>query len=78
REDAGWLAAAVELAVRNVHEGGGPFGAVIVRDGEQIGTGQNRVTRDNSTWHTPVETVPVPDATSPFDAWLARAERVAY
>jgi guanine deaminase len=34
--------------------------------------------RDRSTWHTPVETVPVPDATSPFDAWLARAERVAY
>ena len=33
--------------------------------------------RDRSTWHTPVETVLVPDATSPFDAWLARAERVA-
>jgi hypothetical protein len=25
----------------------------------------------------PVETVPVPDAMSPFDVWLARAERVA-
>jgi len=34
--------------------------------------------RDRSTWHTPVETVPVPGAVSPFDAWLARAERVAY
>jgi len=30
------------------------------------------------TTPTPVETVPVPDATSPFDVWLARAERVAY
>jgi hypothetical protein len=28
------------------------------------------------TTPTPVETVP--DATSPFDVWLARAERVAY
>jgi guanine deaminase len=34
--------------------------------------------RDCSTWHTPVEALPVPDAVSPFDAWLDRAERVAY
>ena len=47
RKDADWLAVAVGLAVQNVHEGGGPFGAVIVRDGERIGAGQNRVTRDN-------------------------------
>jgi guanine deaminase len=47
RKDADWLAVAVDLAVRNVAEGGGPFGAVIVMDGEQIGAGQNRVTRDN-------------------------------
>ena len=46
-KDADWLAAAVDLAVRNVHEGGGPFGAVIVVDGLQVGAGQNRVTRDN-------------------------------
>ncbi len=46
-EDAGWLAAAVDLAVLNVGDGGGPFGAVIVIDGEQAGAGQNRVTRDN-------------------------------
>ncbi|WZH50521.1 MAG: nucleoside deaminase [Nocardioides alkalitolerans] len=39
-----WLARAVELAVANVHEGGGPFGAVVVRDGELVSTGQNRVT----------------------------------
>ncbi len=155
REDAGWLAAAVELAVRNVHEGGGPFGAVIVRDGEQIGAGQNRVTRDNdptahaevlairaacaavgdfsltgatlytscepcplcmsaalwarldrvvyaadrhdaarggfddrefyelfardrSTWPTVVHAGEHADSFKPFDAWLARVERVAY
>lgn len=45
--DSGWLAAAIELAVRNVGEGGGPFGAVLVAGGERIGVGQNRVTRDN-------------------------------
>jgi hypothetical protein len=33
-DDAGWLAAAVEIAVSNVHEGGGPFGAVT-RVGER-------------------------------------------
>lgn len=35
---------AIELAIENVHNGGGPFGAVIVRDNEIIATGVNRVT----------------------------------
>lgn len=46
-DDAHWLAYAVELATRNIDEGGGPFGAVIVRDDAIVATGQNRVTRDN-------------------------------
>ncbi|WP_028049048.1 nucleoside deaminase [Cellulomonas sp. URHD0024] len=46
-DDDRWLNQAVALATANVAEGGGPFGAVIVRDGVVIGTGQNRVTRDN-------------------------------
>ncbi|MBM0123996.1 nucleoside deaminase [Pimelobacter simplex] len=41
-----WLARAVELATTNVAAGGGPFGAVIVRDGTVVAEGQNRVTRD--------------------------------
>lgn len=41
-----WLAVAVGLAVENVAHGGGPFGAVVVRDGAVLGAGQNRVTRD--------------------------------
>jgi guanine deaminase len=45
--DEQWLGQAIELATRNVHEGGGPFGAVIVRDGLLLASGQNRVTRDN-------------------------------
>lgn len=45
--DVEWLAVAIDLATRNVREGGGPFGAVVVVDGVVVGTGQNRVTRDN-------------------------------
>ncbi len=32
-EDDAWLQRAIELAVANVAAGGGPFGAVVVRDG---------------------------------------------
>jgi guanine deaminase len=39
---------AIALATENVVSGhGGPFGAVIVRDGEVIATGVNRVTANN-------------------------------
>jgi tRNA(Arg) A34 adenosine deaminase TadA len=44
-EDA--LRRAIALAVENVAAGGGPFGAVVVRDGRIVGEGANRVTRDN-------------------------------
>ena len=42
--DEKWLARAIELATLNVANAGGPFGAVIVRDGELVAEGQNRVT----------------------------------
>lgn len=35
---------AIELSIENVQNGGGPFGAVIAKDGEIISTGINRVT----------------------------------
>lgn len=35
---------AIELAVENVKHGGGPFGALVVRDGKIIGEGANSVT----------------------------------
>ena len=41
-----WLDRAVDLAVENVGLDGGPFGAVVVRDGVVIGEGANRVTAD--------------------------------
>lgn len=42
--DETWLQQAVDLATANVAAGGGPFGAVVVRDGAVVATGVNRVT----------------------------------
>jgi tRNA(Arg) A34 adenosine deaminase TadA len=39
-----WLAEALRLATDNVAAGGGPFGAIVVRDGSIIATGTNQVT----------------------------------
>lgn len=41
-----FLTEAIQLAVDSVEAGGGPFGALIVRDGHVIARGTNRVTRD--------------------------------
>jgi guanine deaminase len=45
-EDSSWLEQAIALAVRNVQAGGGPFGAIVVRGGQQIGQSGNRVTEN--------------------------------
>ena len=45
-DDQVWLDRAVDLATANVARGGGPFGAVVVRDEVVIGEGANRVTAD--------------------------------
>lgn len=43
-----FMARAIQLAVENVRSGGGgPFGAVVVRDGGIIAEGANRVTLTN-------------------------------
>ena len=42
-EDAKFMEMAIRLSSENIDSGGGPFGAVIVRDGEVIATGTNRV-----------------------------------
>ena len=57
-DDESWLSQAVALATANVADGGGPFGAVVVRAGVVIGVGQNRVTRDNDpTAHAEVQAI---------------------
>lgn len=49
---------AAELAEQNIDNGGGPFGAVIVRDGKVVSTGVNRVTADNDpTAHAEVNAI---------------------
>lgn len=39
-----WMAEAIRLATASVTSGGGPFGAVVVRDRDIIATGSNQVT----------------------------------
>lgn len=49
---------AIKLSEENVANGGGPFGAVIVRNGEIIATGVNRVTANNDpTAHAEVSAI---------------------
>lgn len=49
---------AIELSVRNVAEGGGPFGAVIARGGEIVAVGTNHVTLDHDpTAHAEVSAI---------------------
>jgi tRNA(Arg) A34 adenosine deaminase TadA len=56
--DREFMQQAIELSKENVLNGGGPFGAVIVRDGEVIATGTNRVTANNDpTAHAEVNAI---------------------
>src|SRR6056297_628315 len=49
---------AVKLSLKNINEGGGPFGAVIVKDGEIIAKGTNRVTANNDpTAHAEINAI---------------------
>lgn len=49
---------AIDLSIESVKNGGGPFGAVIVKDGEIIATNSNSVTIDNDpTAHAEINTI---------------------
>ncbi len=60
--DAFFLAKAIELSRQGMQSGkGGPFGCVVVKDGEVVGTGCNKVTSTNDpTAHA--EVVAIRDA----------------
>ena len=51
---------AIDLAIEKMRAGeGGPFGAIIVREGQVIGRGWNRVTSTNDpTAHAEVDAMP--------------------
>ncbi len=56
--EAQWLQQAVDLATANVADGGGPFGAIVVKDDELVTTGRNRVTDDlDPTAHAEVQAI---------------------
>ncbi len=49
---------AIDLSIENIDKGGGPFGAVIVKDGVVIAASANSVTNDNDpTAHAEVNTI---------------------
>ena len=57
-EDAKFMRLAISISEENIDNGGGPFGAVIVRDGEVIATGANRVVPNNDpTAHAEVSAI---------------------
>ena len=57
-QDKKFMREAIRLANESVERGGGPFGAVIVKDGEIIAGSSNSVTIDNDpTAHAEVNTI---------------------
>ncbi|MEG0892070.1 MAG: nucleoside deaminase [Bacteroidales bacterium] len=56
--DIKFMNRAIELSIKNVTNGGGPFGAVIVKNNEIIAEGVNRVTANNDpTAHAEVSAI---------------------
>jgi guanine deaminase len=56
--DQQWLERTIALALANIDEGGGPFGAVVVRDGALVAEGVNRVTLNSDpTAHAEVQAI---------------------
>lgn len=57
--DSKFMQEAIDLAIDGVHKNeGGPFGAVVVRNGEIVGRGNNRVTSSNDpTAHAEVNAI---------------------
>ena len=58
QQDKEFMQMAIDASIQNVKNGGGPFGAVIVRNGQVIATGVNRVTANNDpTAHAEVSAI---------------------
>jgi len=56
--DKAMMERAIELASKSIDNGGGPFGAVITKDGKIVGEASNSVTKDNDpTAHAEVNAI---------------------
>jgi tRNA(Arg) A34 adenosine deaminase TadA len=52
------MSKAIDLSIENVKQGGGPFGAVIVKNGKIVASGVNRVTANiDPTAHAEVNAI---------------------
>ena len=58
-EGSSFMEKAIQMALRNVITNqGGPFGAIVVKDGKIIGTGRNEVTASNDpTAHAEMQAI---------------------
>jgi len=53
-----FMQAAIDLSIQNINQNGGPFGAVIVKDGEIVAALANSVTNDNDpTAHAEINAI---------------------
>ena len=58
RTNEGFMRMAIRMSVENVERGGGPFAAIIVRDGELVSKGINSVAEDNDpTAHAEINAI---------------------
>ena len=58
KSDLRFMSKAIDLSIENVKQGGGPFGAVIVKNGKIVASGVNRVTANNDpTAHAEVNAI---------------------
>ena len=72
--DEAFMREAILLSIESVANGGGPFGAVIVKDGEIIASRSNSVTLDNDpTAHAEVNAI-----RAACRAWTEKADKTEY
>ncbi len=57
-ESKSFMQRAIDISIENIDKGGGPFGAVVVRDGVIVAEAGNSVTKDNDpTAHAEVNAI---------------------
>jgi tRNA(Arg) A34 adenosine deaminase TadA len=57
-EQKKFMRKAIRISIHNIKNGGGPFGAVIMKDGKLISSGANKVTvKNDPTAHAEIEAI---------------------